>query len=323
MVSRILAVLLTFLSAVGAVEAQPAGQARRVGMLLYDGAPPGFLEAFRDELRALGHLEGKNLTIEMRNAAGRNERLGALADELVRLKVDVLLAMNTPAAQAARKATATIPIVMARAGDPVRSGLVSSLAHPGGNVTGLSYNNADLGPKRIQLLREILPGMSRIAVLSNVDNPGHTPQIPAMERACSDLGLKLQSLRVHGSGDFPAAFQAAAWARAEALFVLDDTTFTRHRGEILKLARAHGMPVVSRYKDFAEAGGLIAYGPSLQAVYRRTAHYVDRILKGARPSDLPIEEPTEFDLVVNLRTARALGLKIPPSVLLIATHVIE
>jgi putative ABC transport system substrate-binding protein len=323
MVGRILVLVLTLLSAVGAVQAQPAGQARRVGMLLYDGAPPGFLEAFRDELRALGHLEGKNLTIEMRNAAGRNERLGALADELVRLKVDVILAMNTPAAQAARKATTTIPIVMARAGDPVRSGLVSSLAHPGGNVTGLSYNNADLGPKRIQLLREILPGMSRIAVLSNVDNPGHTPQIPAMERACSDLGLKLQSLRVHGSGDFPAAFQAAARARAEALFVLDDTTFTRHRGEILKLARTHGMPVVSRYKDFAEAGGLIAYGPSLPALYRRTSHYVDRILKGAKPSDLPIEEPTEFDLVVNLRTARALGLNIPPSVLLITTHVID
>jgi putative ABC transport system substrate-binding protein len=323
MVGRILVLVLTLLSAVGAVQAQPAGQARRVGMLLYDGAPPGFLEAFRDELRALGHLEGKNLTIEMRNAAGRNERLGALADEFVRLKVDVILAMNTPAAQAARKATAIIPIVMARAGDPVRSGLVSSLAHPGGNVTGLSYNNADLGPKRIQLLREILPGMSRIAVLSNVDNPGHTPQIPAMERACFDLGLKLQSLRVHGSGDFPAALQAAARARAEALFVLDDTTFTRHRGEIIKLARAHRMPVVSRYKDFAEAGGLIAYGPSLPTVYRRTAHYVDRILKGAKPSDLPIEEPTEFDLVVNLRTARALGLNIPPSVLLITTHVID
>lgn len=323
MVGRILVVLLTLLSEVGAVQAQPAGQAGRIGILLYDGAPPSFLEALRDELRALGHLEGKNLTIEMRNAAGKNERLGALADELVRLKVDVILAMNTPAAQAAKKATTTIPIVMARAGDPVRSGLVSSLARPGGNVTGLSYNNVDLGPKRIQLLREILPGMSRIAVLSNVDNPGHTPQIPAMERASSELGLKLQSLRVHGAGDFPAAFQAAARARAEALFVLDDTTFTRHRGEILKLANTHRMPIVSRYRDFAEAGGLIAYGPSLPAVYRRTAHYVDRILKGAKPSDLPIEEPTEFDLVVNLRTARALGLNIPPSVLLITTHVID
>ncbi len=323
MVGRILVLVLTLLSAAGAVQAQPPGQARRIGVLLYDGAPPGFLEAFRDELRALGHVEGKNLRTETRNAAGRNERLGALADELVRLEVDVILAMNTPAAQAAKKATATIPIVMARAGDPVASGLVSSLARPGGNVTGLSYNNADLGPKRIQLLREILPGLSRVAVLSNAGNSGHTPQIPVLERATTDLGLKLQSLPVRGPGDFPAAFQAAARARAEALLVLDDTTFTRHRGQILKLAAMHGMPVVSRYKDFAEAGGLIAYGPSLPAVYRRTAHYVDRILRGARPSDLPIEEPTEFELIVNLKTARALKLTIPPSVLLIASHVIE
>lgn len=323
MVGRILLLVLALLSAADVLQAQPAGQARRLGILLYDGAPPGFIETFRDELRALGHVEGKNLSTEVRDAAGRTERLAGLADELVRLRVDVILAMNTPAAQAAKKATTTVPIVMARAGDPVRSGLVTSLAHPGGNVTGLSYNNADLGPKRIQLLREILPAMSRIAVLSNVDNPGHTPQIPAMERACADLGLKLQSLPVRGPSDFPGAFQAASRARADALLVLDDTTFTRHRGQILKLAGAHGMPVVSRYKDFAEAGGLIAYGPSLPAVYRRTAHYVDRIIKGARPGDLPVEEPTEFDLVVNLRTARALGLKIPPSVLLIATHVIE
>jgi putative ABC transport system substrate-binding protein len=165
--------------------------------------------------------------------------------------------------------------------------------------------------------------MSRIAVLSNVDNPGHTPQIPAMERACFDLGLKLQSLRVHGSGDFPAAFQATARARAEALFVLDDTTFTRHRGEILKLARTHGMPVVSRYKDFAEAGGLIAYGPSLPALYRRTSHYVDRILKGAKPAEIPVELPTRVELVVNQKAARALGVTVPQGVLLRADRVIE
>jgi ABC-type uncharacterized transport system substrate-binding protein len=323
MVGWILVLILTLLSAAEAAQAQPAGQPRRLGMLLYDGAPPGFLEAFRNELRARGHVEGTNLRIEMRDAAGRNERLAPLADKLVRLKVDVILALNTPAAQAAKKATTTIPIVIARAGDPVRSGLITSLAHPGGNVTGLSYNNADLGPKRVQLLREILPRMSRVAVLSNVDNAGHTPQIPEMERACADLGVKLQSIRVRGADNLPAAFQTAVRGRAEALFVLDDTTFTQHREQILKLAGAHGMPVVSRYKDFAEAGGLIAYGPSLPAMYRRTAHYVDRILQGAKPGELPIEEPAEFDLVVNLRTARALGLKIPPSVLLTATHVIE
>lgn len=320
---RLFVVALAVLSVAGAVQAQPAGPARRIGILLYDGAPPGFLEAFRDELRGLGHVEGRDLAIETRNASGKTGRLGALAAELVGLKVDVIVALNTPAAQAAKKATATIPIVMARAGDPVRSGLVSSLSHPGGNVTGLSYNNADLGPKRVQLLREILPAMSHVAVLSNADNPGHTPQIPELERASSELGIKLQRLVVRNPADFPAAFQAAARARAEAVLVLDDTTFTRHRGEILKLAGRHRLPVVSRYRDFAEAGGLLAYGPSLPAVYRRTAHYVDRILKGARASDLPIEEPTEFELVVNLRTARALGLKIPPSVMLIASHVIE
>lgn len=294
MVGRILVVgvisVLTLLP-VGAARAQPAGHVRSVGVRLYDGAPPGFLEAFRDELRALGHVEGKNLRSETRNAAGRTERLGALAEELVRLRVDVIVAMNTPAAQAAKKATATIPIVMARAGDPVRSGLVASLAHPGENVTGLSYNNADLGPKRIQLLREIVPGLSRVAVLSNADNPGHTPQIAALERAAPGLGLTLKSLPIRGAGDFRAAFQAAARARTQALVVLDDTTFTRHRGEVLRLAGGQGMPVVSRYRDFAEAGGLIAYGPSLPAMYRRTAHYVDRILKGPRPSDLPGVRP--------------------------------
>jgi putative ABC transport system substrate-binding protein len=318
-----LVVGLTILLGVEAVEAQPKGPARRIGLLLYDGAPPGFLEAFRDELRALGRVEGPNLAIETRDAAGRAERLGGLADDLARIKVDVIVALNTPAVQAAKEATTTIPIVMARAGDPVKSGLVSSLARPGGNVTGLSYNNADMGPKRIQLLREIVPGLSRAAVLSNSTNPGHTPQIPALEAAGTELGIKLLSVRVRGASEFPSAFQATGRARAQALLVLDDTTFTRHREEILRLAAGQGMPVVSRYKDFAEAGGLIAYGPSLPAVYRRTAHYVDRILKGARPRDLPIEEPTDFDLVVNLRTAKALGLTIPPSVLLTATHVIE
>ena len=323
MIRRTLILFVLVLLSPATVQSQPASGGHLIGILLHDGAPPGLLETFRAGLRDLGHVEGRTIAIEIRNAAGRTERLGALADELVRLRVDVILALNTPAAQAAKKATATIPIVVARIADPVNSGLVASLAHPGGNVTGLSYNNSELGPKRIQLLREILPNVSRAAVLSNADNPGHTLQIPAMERASSDLGLKLLSFTVRGPADVPAALQAAARARAEALFVLDDTALTRQRAQILKLATAHRLPVVSRYRDFAEAGGLIAYGPSLPAVYRRTAHYVDRILKGARPSDLPLEEPKEFDLVVNLKTAKALGLTIPPSVLLIASSVIE
>jgi putative ABC transport system substrate-binding protein len=306
-----------------AARSQPSGRVQRIGVLLHDGAPPGLLETFRAGLRDLGHVEGKTVAIETRDAAGRTERLGPLADELVRLKVDVILALNTPASQAAKKATATIPIVIARTADPVHSGLVASLAHPGGNVTGLSYNNTELGPKRIQLLREILPSVSRVAVLSNADNPGHALQIPVMERASADLGLKLSSFTIRRPDEVPAALQSVVRARAEALFVLDDTALTRHRAQILKLAAAHRLPVVSRYRDFAEAGGLIAYGPSLPAVYRRTAHYVDRILKGAKPGDLPLEEPTEFDLVVNLKTAKRLGLTIPPSVLLTASSVIE
>ncbi len=292
-----------------AAEAQQAGKVYRIGVLLHDGAPPGLLETFREELRQLGYLEGENIIIDLRNAAGMNERLSALADELLQLKVDLILAVNTPAAQAAKKATAAIPIVITRVGDPVKSGLVPSLSRPGGNVTGLSVNSPELGPKRIQLLREIVPGISRVAVLFDADNPSSTVHAAELERASSQLGLQFLRLPVRGRvSDFAGAFQAASRARAEALAVVDDTAITRHRGQILALAAHHSLPVVSIYKDFAEAGGLIAYGPNLQALYRRAAHYVDRILKGAKPSDLPIEEPTKFELVINLKTAKALGL---------------
>lgn len=314
---------VAFLVAPVVAQAQQASQVQRIGVLLHDGAPPGLLEAFREGLHALGYVEGKNITIELRNAAGNNERLGALADELLRLKVNVILAVNTPAAQAAKKATATTPIVITRVADPVESGLVPSLARPRGNVTGLSLMHTELSAKRIQLLREILPGISRVVVLFNADNLGQTPQIAEMELASSQLGLEFLPLPVRGPSDFPGAFQAATRARAEALFVLDDSAVTKHRGQILKLAANHSLPVVSRYKDFAEAGGLIAYGPSLPALYRRAAYYVDRILKGTKPSDLPIEQPAHFDLVVNLKTAKALGLTIPPSVLIRANQVIE
>lgn len=313
----------TSLLGVATARAQPADRGYRVGVLLHDGAPPGLLEAFRGRLRELGHVEGQTLAIHTRNAAGRSERLAALAHELLRLRVEVILAVNTPAAQAASRATTTVPIVITRVADPVRSGLVRSLARPGGNVTGLSFNHAELGPKRIQMLREVLPRISRVAVLSDADNPGHAMQIPALERAATRVGLTLLELRVRGPGDFPTAIEAATRARSEALFVLDDTALTRHREPIIKLATSHALPVVSRYRDFAEAGALIAYGPSLPGVYRRGADYVDRILRGASPSELPIEEPTQFDLVVNLRTARALGLSIPPALLLTASHVIE
>lgn len=323
MMRRRLVLALALLLPAAVAHAQQAATVHRIGVLLHHGAPPGFLNAFRAGLHDLGYVEGKNITLELRNAEGKNERLAALADELVRLRVDLILALNTPAALAAKKATATIPIVIARVTDPVRSGLVSSLARPGGNVTGLSFNNSELAVKGLQLLRDALPGIARVAVLSNAGNPAHAPQVAAMDSASDRLGLKLHSVLLRSPDDLPAIFQAAARARADALFVLDDTAITRQRGEILKLATEHSLPVVARYKDFADAGGLIAYGPNLPAVYRRAAYYTDRLLRGARASDLPLEEPSEFDLVVNLRTARALGLSIPPSVLLGATHVIE
>lgn len=323
MISRAFILVVAFLVTPIAAQAQQRHQTQRIGILMHDGAPPGLLETFREGLQDLGYVEGKNIAIEMRDAAGENERLGALADELLRLEVDVILAVNTPAAQAAKKATATTPIVITRVANPVRSGLVSSLARPGGNLTGSSVMHTELSAKRMELLREILPGIARVAVLSNADNPGHTPQVAEMELASSQLGLEFLSLPLRGPSDLARTFHEASRARAEALIVLDDTSFTNHREQILKLAAGHSLPVVARYKDFADAGALIAYGPNLPALYRRAAYYTEKILKGAKPSDLPIEQPTRFDLVVNLKTAKSLGLTIPPSVLIRADHVIE
>jgi putative ABC transport system substrate-binding protein len=197
------------------------------------------------------------------------------------------------------------------------------LARPGGNVTGLSFNNAELAVKGLELLREALPRIARIGVLSNAGNPAHPPQVAAMESAGERIGVKLHSVLVGSPSDLPAALQAAAQARADALFVLDDTALTRQRGEILKLATAHSLPVVARYRDFADAGALISYGPNLAAVYRRAAYYIDKVLRGASASDLPLEQPSVFDLVVNLKTAKALHLSISQSVLVRADHVIE
>ena len=323
MIQESFLVIVVFLLAAIAAQAQPASKVDRIGVLLHDGAPPGLLEGFREGLRELGHVEGKDITIEVRNAEGKNERLSTLANDLVRLKVDIILAVNTPSALAAKKATTTIPIVITRVADPVGAGLVSNLARPGGNVTGLSILPTGLAAKRIQVLREIVPGLSRVVALYNADNPGNRFGIAEMEEASSQLGLQFLRLPVRGSSDFTGAFQAATRARAEALFVSDDVWLTQRRGHILKLAAAHSLPVVSNYRDFAEAGGLLAYGPNLPAAYRRAAYYADRILRGEKPASLPVEQPTQLDLVVNLKTAKVLGLTIPASVLLSANHVIE
>lgn len=304
-----------------AARAQQVKSAR-IGVLAQD-LQPGLLETFRDELRKLGYVEGSGISVELRNAAGHNERLPTLVDELLRLKVDVIVAINTPAAQAAKNATRTVPVVMMRVADPVKSGLVASLAHPGGNVTGISFMPDALGPKGVELLRETLPKISRMAALYQGDNAGAVVIVNEVERKGEQLGLKFVRLAVHDPNDYAGAFEAASRARSEAVFVMDDGALTKHRRQILDLAAKHNLPVVSIYRDFAESGGLIAYGPSLNTVYRRAAAYVDMLLKGKVASDLPVEQPAKFDLVINLQTAKALGITIPQTVLLRADEVIQ
>jgi putative ABC transport system substrate-binding protein len=310
------------LGASSGAQAQQPKAIRRIGVLAQD-LQPGLLETFRDELRKLGYVEGSDIRIELRNAAGRNERMPGLVEELLRLDVDVIVAINTPAARAAKNATRTIPVVMMRVADPVKSGLVASLARPGGNVTGVSFMPDALGPKGVELLRETLPKLSRMAALYQGDNPGAVVIVDEVERKGERLGLKFVRLPVRDPRDYPGAFEAASHARSEALFVMDDGAITKHRREILDLAAKRSLPVVSIYRDFAQAGGLIAYGPSLNVVYRRAANYVDRILKGTKPGDLPVEQPTTFDLVINLKTAKDLNLTIPPSVLARADDLIQ
>ncbi len=304
-----------------AVRAQQK-RARRVGILSQD-LQPDLLETFRDELRKLGYVEGSDVSIELRNAAGHNERLPALVEELMRLKVEVIVAVNTPAAQAAKKATRTVPIVIMRVADPVRSGLVASLARPGGNVTGLSFMPDALGPKGVELLHEIIPKTTRMAALYQGNNAGAVLIVDDVERKGAQIGLKFVRLPVHDENDFANAFEIASRAGSEALFVMDDGAVTKRRSQILELAAKHALPVVSIYRDFAVAGGLIAYGPNLNVVYRRAADYVHKLLKGEPAHSLPVEQPVDFDLVINMKTAKTLGLTISQSVLIRANEIIE
>jgi ABC-type uncharacterized transport system substrate-binding protein len=303
--------------------AQQGVKLYRIGILSPELPPPGFLEAFRQGLSELGYVEGQTVALEVRSAEGYGQRLAPLANELVRLKVDVIVAINTPSVQAAKKASATIPIVMTRIADPVKSGLVGSLSRPGGNITGLSFMVDELSGKLLALLKDTLPSVSRVAVLWYEPNPGADIAVGAIKAASRELGVELLLLPVHGPADLIGAFQAATRGRVEALIVIDDVVATQHRVEILNLAATHSLAVISLYKAFAEAGALLAYGPSLSAMYRRTAYYVDRILKGASAADLSVEQSTKSDLVINLKTAKALGVTIPPTLLARADEVIE
>jgi ABC-type uncharacterized transport system substrate-binding protein len=306
--------------------AQQTGKVPRVGFLgprsRAEGAP--FLDAFLQGLRELGWVEGQNIAIEDRFADGKLERLPELAAELVRLKVDIILAASSPPALAARNATRTIPIVMGTSADPVELGLVASLPRPGGNVTGLAFSvGLDVVGKELELLKETVPHVGRVAVLSNSGNPGNTLALKNVKTRAQSLGVQLQILEARGPNEFEAAFAAMARERAGALLVVPDSVFGLHRVRLQELVAKSRLPTMYGLREHAEAGGLMSYAVDVRDSFRRAATYVDKILRGARPADLPIEQPTKYELVINLKTAKALGLTIPPSVLARADEVIE
>ena len=316
----------SLLAAPLAAGAQQVGKVSRIGYLSAgsDTANPRVREAFRQGLRELGWVEGQNIIIEYRWAEGRFDRLPDLAAELVRLKVDVLVAAPTPAALAAKNATGTIPIVGMSLTDPIGLGLVASLARPGGNVTGVSYSvGAEIFGKDLELLKEVVPRVRRVAVLSNPASPARPLTISNVKDAARSLGLQLQLLEARGPRDFDGAFAAMAKERVGALLVVTDPAFIPHRARLVDLAVKNRLPSIFTQREDAEAGGLMSYGPRLSDLHRRGATYVDKILKGAKPADLPVEEPTKFELVINLKPAKALGLTIPPSLLQRADQVIE
>ena len=316
------------LAALGAAPhfafAQPAGKVWRIGYLAPGSGPNVFIEAFRDELRSLGYIEGRNLLIEYRYAAGKEERMQELAAELVRLKVDVIVTPATPAIAAAKRATSAIPIVMIAPTDAVGSGLVASLARPGGNVTGMTYLSTDLASKRLQLLREVLPKATRVAVLALKGGSGASELfLEKLQAAARQMGITLIVQKENEAAALGDAFAAMQRERAEALIV-ELTPFTgENRKRIVELAAQHRLPTLIETRGFVDLGGLMSYGPSLPATFRRSAHYVDRIFKGAKPADLPVEQPTKFELVINMKTAKALGLTIPQSLLARADEVIR
>ncbi len=308
-----------------AAEAQQAGKVSRIGVLWSTTASVGgpFMEVFMQGLRDLGYVEGKNVAIESRWAEGRYERFPDFATELARLKVDVIVASITPAVQAAKNATSTIPIVMVIPADPVGSGFVSSLARPGGNITGLSYLAVDLAAKQLELLKEAVPKVSRVAVLRNPGIPAHALIVREMETVAPSLRVQLQVVDVRASNEFESAFDVMTREGAAGVVVLPDALFLIHRARIADLAAKHRLPAMYGVVDHAAAGGLMAYAASVRDNFRRAASYVDKILKGAKPSDLPIEQPTRMEFVINLKTAKALGLTIPQSILIRADEVIQ
>jgi ABC-type uncharacterized transport system substrate-binding protein len=309
-----------FLRAPRASGAQYAEQTPRIGILRFGPFPPSFVEPFRQELRALGYIEGQSIILEYRIAQSVAQ-LPDLATELIRQKVDVLVASGVQSVLPARNATSTIPVVFVAALEPVGMGLVASLGHPGGNVTGVSAIQPELTGKRLQLLKELLPKLSRVALLVPTGSPSAAQYVKDAEVAAKALGIRLQVLTVRGPDGFEEAFNAAEGAGA--LEPLDDSSLTAFRVQIAALALKKHLPTISGLNEIAEAGGLMAYGPNLGELYRLAARQIDKLLKGSKPANLPVELPTKFELVINLKTAKALGLTIPPSILARADRLIE
>lgn len=325
---RTLGLLVTLALATLAVpfasEAEQERRMARIGALM-TGSPSTarpLIEGFRQGLRELGYSEGQNLAIEYRWVEGKVDQFRDAAADLVRVKVDVILAWGTTAVTAAKQTTSTVPIIFVAVGDPVGTKVVSSLARPGANITGLTNLSAELSAKLLELLKEVVPGLTRVAVLRNPTNPVSAPQLRWTEIAAHTLGVQLQVVDVRDPRELEAAFVAMTKEKAGALTVLADPMFLSQRVRIAELASKSRLPATFNWRQYAEAGGLLAYGPDLADLWRRAATFVDKILKGTKPADLPVEQPTKFELVINMKTAKALGLTIPPSVL-IRADVIE
>ncbi len=308
-----------------AARAQQAGKIPRVGFM---GNSTAALEAnlvgpFRDGLRELGYQEGRNIVIEYRWAEGNYERFPALVAELLAVPVDVIVTAGTPATLAVKKATSRVPLVMIAVGDPVGTGIVPTLARPGGNITGLSSIAPDLEGKRLELLREVIPKLSHVTLFLNPLNPFHAVSVRQAFAATQALGIRLQALEVRTSGELDGAFAAIVRSKPDALLILADRVFLHNRKRMMDFATEQRLPSVNAYREVVEAGGLMSYGPSYEDMHRRAADYVDKILKGAKPGDLPVEQPTKFTLILNLKAARALAIDVPPMLLARADEVIE
>ena len=313
------------LTTIHLAEAQQPAKVPRIGFLgvTSPSTISARIEAFRQGLRELGYVEGKNIVIEYRNAEGKLERLPAIAAELVRLNVDIIITRGPPSTRAAKEATSTIPIVMAFDIDPVGSGFVASLARPGGNITGLSNLSPEISGKQLELLTEIVPKLARVAVLGTSTIQGNAQALRETEAAAGAFGVQVQYLEVRGPTDIETAFRAASKGRADAVLVLTSPFTISQRTQVVDLAAKNRLPAIYPQSEYMEDGGLMTYGPSINDLFRRAATYVDKILKGAKPADLPVEQPTKFEFIINLKTAKQIGLTIPPNVLARADKVIK